>query len=238
MKKLIWACMFYMQLTHANAWGTIQTDALQVTVKPPSDVDFCRNGLFPHEQENLRLGTIRGQKTEKVHFFDDSDGCPSNGAKCELPTYLIPGDEVLVSKNIDDWACVWYQGRRHESVSWVPKKNVVLRPSSRIHPVRDWVGVWVDGPDKIRIVRLESSGELQIQSRLRWDGGTSPDGEAIAHYGGMQAMLDVHGSKASAAEDGCQVRLTRIGKYLAADDNGACGGMNVRHTGMYVRLPQ
>jgi hypothetical protein len=115
---------------------------------------------------------------------------------------------------------------------------VRFHPAPPIHPIADWVGVWVDGPEKIWISLLKPKGGLQLRSRLRWDGGISPDGEASANYGGITGRLDVHGSSASAVEGDCQVRLARIGKYLVADDNGACGGMNVRHTGMYFRLPK
>ena len=235
MKKSLWACMLYVQLAYVAAREPDQDKASQIADSASLDADFCRNGLFPREQESLSLGVVQGQKAEKVHFFDDFDGCPSNGAQCRQSTYLVPGDEVLVGKTTADWACVWYQGRKHEYVSWVPKKNVSLHPASPIHPVADWIGVWVDGPEKIWISLLNSKDGLQLRSKMRWDGGTSPDGEIRANYGGMTGRLDVHGSSASALEGDCQVRLTRIGKYLVADDNGACGGMNVRHTGLYLR---
>jgi hypothetical protein len=235
MRKSVWICMLCMQFAYAVPGGVPQND---VPPGPVSDADFCRNGLFPREQESLDLGVIQGREAEKVHFFEDLDGCPSSGAQCMRPSYVVPGDEVLVGKRTAEWACVWYQGRKREFVSWIPKKNVVLRPAPPIHPVSDWVGVWGSGPDKIRISVSKPKGELQIRSRLRWEGGTTPGGEAIAHYGGMTGTLEVHGSRGSAAEGDCQVTLARIGKYLVADDNGACGGVNVRHTGMYFRLPK
>lgn len=220
--------MLYM---HFSCAGPLNSDQ-------SGDADFCRNGLFPREQENLSLGVIQGPQTEKVHFFDDSDGCPSAGAKCMRSAYVVRGDEILVGKTTADWACVWYQGRKHESVSWIPRKYVAFRPAPRIDPIKGWVGVWVDGADKITISLLKKSGELQLQSNLRWEGGISALGEAIAHFGGMKGNLDVQGSQASAVESDCQARFTRIGKYLVADDNGACGALNVRHTGVYFRLPK
>ena len=198
-----------------------------------SDADFCRNGLFPREQEQLSLGVVQAQAGEKVHFFNDDDGCPSKGAACMRAAYLVPGNEVLVGKSTADWACVWYQGRKGESVSWVPKKNVAIRPAAPLHPVRGWVGVWSDGAAIIRISASNASGRLRMASRLRWEGGVSPDGERRANVGGTQALLEVRGSRASASDGDCQVTLTRVGRYLVADDNGACGGMNVRHTGVY-----
>jgi hypothetical protein len=98
MKKTLWVCMLYMQLAYAAAGQLNQDNASQIAVRALSDADFCRNGLFPREQESLSLGVVQGQKAEKVHFFGDFDGCPSNGAQCRHSTYLVPGDEVLVGK--------------------------------------------------------------------------------------------------------------------------------------------
>jgi hypothetical protein len=200
-----------------------------------SDADFCRNGGFAREQAHLSLGVVQGQKGERIHFFNDLNGCPSKHASCMRVAYLVPGDEVLVGKTTADWACVWYQGREHESVSWVPRKNVVMRPAPPLHPVRDWVGVWSYGSGAIHISPSDVGDNLQISSKLRWEGGVSPEGERRGNYGGMQAALNVQGPKATGSYGDCQVALTRIGKYLVADDNGACGGMNVRHTGVYFR---
>lgn len=200
-----------------------------------SDADFCRNGGFPREQEHLSLGLVQGQKGERIHFFDDHNGCPSKNASCMRLAYLLPGDEVLVGKTTADWACVWHQGKEHEFVSWVPRKNVVMRPAPPLHPVRDWVGVWSDGSGTIHISHSKAGDNLQMLSNLRWEGGVSPEGERRANHGGIESPLNVRGPKATGSNWGCQVALTRIGKYLVADDNGACGGMNVRHTGVYFR---
>lgn len=202
-----------------------------------SDAEFCRNGLFPREQEHLSLGVVQGQKDQRVYFFDDYDGCPSKGIECMRAAYLVPGDDVLVGKSTADWACVWYQGRKHEFVSWVPKRNIAMLPAPPLHPVRDWVGVWSDGNATIRISPSGTGDTLKILSKLRWSGGVSTGGYPIANYGGTTAALNVDGSHASASDGVCQVVLTRIGKSLLADDNGACGGINVRHTGVYFRRP-
>lgn len=203
-----------------------------------SDANFCRNGLFPREQAHLSLGVVQGRADEKIHFFDDLDGCPSRGAMCMRAAYLVPGDEVLVGKSTDEWACVWYQGKKHEFVSWVPKQNVTTLPAPPLHPVLDWVGLWSDGFATIRITQSTADSTLEILSKLRWYGGVSPTGEERANYGGTKAALDVKGSRATASDGVCQVVLTRIGRYLLADDNGDCGGLNVRHTGVYFRRPR
>ncbi|MCA1855250.1 hypothetical protein LE190_04835 [Massilia oculi] len=209
----------------------------------PADAAYCRNGLFPREQEQLDRGVVTGQPGEKIHFFSDLDGCPTRGAQCRRPAYLVPGDAVLVGKRNAGWACVWHQGRNQETVSWIPLRSLALLPAMPVDPVRGWTGLWSDGSGSIRITLAapgktpEQGQSLVLASRLRWDGGSGLDGEPRAHFGGMRAPLRVEpaGRRASAAQDGCEVRLVRVGKALVADDNGACGGLNVRHTGVYYR---
>ncbi len=223
MRTLLHGCLLLLPLAcHAQA--------------SVSDADYCRNGLFPREQEQLSLGVVQGKAGEKVHFFDDMDGCPSKGSMCMRPAYLVPGDHILVGKRIADWACVRYERRKRESVSWIPLKNVTLLPAPPLHPVRDWVGLWSNGLSTIRLSPAKTgAGQLQMASSLRWNGGVGPDGERRMNHGGMTGSVDVQGAKATAAERDCEVALTRIGDYLVADDNGNCGGLNVRHTGVYSR---
>lgn len=204
--------------------------SLPLLAAAADDADFCRNGLFPREQAQLDLGAVQGPPNEPVHFYDDNDGCPAKGAACRRPSYLVPGDAVVVGKRSADWACVWYQGRKHESVSWIPMRNVALRRAAPLDQTRDWIGLWTDGTSSIRIAPARKAGELSIVSKLRWEGG-----EGRANFGGMEGVLKLESAKGSAAQGECRVALSRIGDYLVADDNGACGGINVRHTGMYRR---
>jgi len=204
--------------------------SLPLLAAAADDADFCRNGLFPHEQAQLDLGVIQGRPNERVHFYDDNDGCPAKGAACRRTSYLIPGDAVVVGKRNADWACVWYEGRKHESVSWVPMRSVALRPTAPLDRAQDWTGLWTDGTSSIRIAPAGKDGALHMVSKLRWEGG-----EGRANFGGMEGVLARQGARAGAVQGECRVALSRIGDYLVADDNGACGGMNVRHTSMYRR---
>lgn len=119
----------------------------------------------------------------------------------------------------------------------MPAQNIAMQAAPPLDPVRDWAGVWSDGTNTLHISPAKAGARLRMSSELVWEGGVSPGGERRANFGGMDAALDVQGSKATASDGDCSVALTRIGKYLVADDNGSCGGMNVRHTGVYFRRP-
>ena len=42
-------------------------------------------------------------------------------------------------------------------------------------------------------------------------------------------------SFADGYDDGCKVRMQRIGPWLLIEDNGSCGGAGVTFTGLYRR---
>lgn len=185
-------------------------------------------------QRDMKLAEILGETGERVHFYRGWDGCPERGAACRENSYLIPGDQAVVSQSKGEWSCVWYQGRQRQFIEWVPTNKLKLLPAPPVPNPDDWLGLWVDEPQHIRITR-DSGGQLQMDSELRWDGGLSMSGEPYSNYGGMTAPLRMAGATASAADDWCKVGMTLLGRILVVNDSGVCGGINVRHRGMYVR---
>jgi hypothetical protein len=66
------------------------------------------------------------------------------------------------------------------------------------------------------------------------------------HTGAIGAEVKPEGTYLAFAEDGtkdfdkasdgdCQVRMQRVGEFLAVEDNGQCGGVMVTFTGLYRR---
>lgn len=186
------------------------------------------------QQRDLKLAEILGETGERVHFYRGWEGCPERGAACRENSYLVPGDQVVVGQTQGDWSCVWYQGRKRQFIEWLPTSKLKLQPVPPVPASDDWIGLWVADPQRIKISR-DSSGQLQMDSKLRWDGGLSMSGEPYSNFGGMTAPLRTAGATASAADDYCKVGMTLLGRILVVNDNFSCGGMNVRHSGMYVR---
>lgn len=75
----------------------------------------CRNGLFPSENKNLELFMYNGKKGEKLYFYDDVEGCPNNEELCKSKSFIIPSNEIIISKKQNGWACAWYQGKRNDA---------------------------------------------------------------------------------------------------------------------------
>jgi hypothetical protein len=55
--------------------------------------------------------------------------------------------------------------------------------------------------------------------------------------GDVSGSATVKGAAAVFADEVCVLNLKLIGTWLAAADNGDCGGLNVSFTGVYRRKP-
>src|SRR4051812_5697651 len=77
----------------------------QLDGNPPNT---CRNGYFPRESKDYQLARIMGKSGEKVYFYgDEREDCPQ-GKNCRLKSYLIPADEIIVSRTLGGYACSWF----------------------------------------------------------------------------------------------------------------------------------
>jgi hypothetical protein len=192
----------------------------------------CRNGYFPRESTNYRLAKIKGAAGDKIHFHgDDSERCPDDAA-CRLKTYVIPGDEVLVSRTLGKFACSWFQpGKGSETVGWIETDRLAWQENTRPPAMRDWLGEWRAYDNAIRISTSKAAGSLAIKGEAIWGSG------ARTHTGELD-----YDAKPSAGKmkfgDGtdeldCQVTMQLVGKHLVVGDNLHCGGANVSFSGVY-----
>ena len=212
----------------AAAWLPLSPAQAQVT-----DEDMCRNGLFPSQQD-FRLATVGGT-APRLYFFNDWNGCPQKGASCQTKAYVVPGDRLLLGKTHGEWTCAWYQGKSHETVGWVPNRDLVVQAGAAVQAA-DWLGKWKEvykGPGHLRVSR--SGSAWHVDGETRWIG------QNTENFGGISGELKVSGRHAhvdpAAGKEAfdCGADMVRIGEFLIVHDNGQCGGMNVRFDGLYTR---
>jgi Protein of unknown function (DUF3298)/Deacetylase PdaC len=199
-----------------------------------NSVNICRNGLFPHDSENFSIAKIKGAKNEKIYFYDDSeDICPGN-AKCKTRRYVIPGDEVIVSRTYGRYVCSWYQpSKGSETVGWILIDNLLINEADPQITKDDWVGDWKYYDNSIDIKVLKNQSALKINGNAFWKGL----GDNI-HIGEIDFSGTPISSKMSLGEQGefeCRVKMQRTGKFLVVSDNLNCGGVNVTFNGVYRR---
>ncbi|MGO4475453.1 hypothetical protein AB4Z32_04280 [Massilia sp. 2TAF26] len=52
---------------------------------------------------------------------------------------MVPGDRLLLGKTHGEWTCAWYQGKSHETVGWVRKRDLAIQAAAEPAPA-DWTG--------------------------------------------------------------------------------------------------
>lgn len=193
--------------------------------------NWCRNGAFPMDTD-FKLAKVVGQRNAKIHFLGDEGDCPkSNEAKCRMKSYLIPGDQVLVSRKFGSWVCGWYQPKKgSETVGWLPVVNLSIIDETSAPSLEQWVGIWREYDNSLNISRDGATPYLKVDGQAYWRGL----GENV-NEGSFAARAEPQGNRLMLEDDGCKVSLTLVGDHLIAHDNFQCGGMNVRFDGVYRR---
>lgn len=202
------------------AMGLLMTAAmLAAQERPPRLCEF--DGFAT----SSKIAEVSAEKTTTAYF-----GCQSPG-NC-LPTALKPGDPVLVYKVDGDWTCGYLSQRNGAGPGWVRSKDIRLIAVDQNPPVDAWLATWRNGPNSIKIQKSKNPNALDLAGQAYWKGSASE------HTGEFSGEAAPHGNQLHFVESGsdsCTVDLTLLGKYLVADDNEKCGGMNVRFWGIWKR---
>ncbi len=184
----------------------------------------------------------------QVHFIKsaaDDSACPADREACLAPSYLIPGDLVLVGKTHRAYSCVSYQSAADRAqrwtVGWLPSATMTpIMPASAPAPA-DWIGRWIHAGGEISISKGRR-GNLRIRGEAVYPAAQNVHSgvigaEAKPAHGVLQFADDgsVPFNRASAEAGNCLVRMQRIAALLVVEDNTHCGGVLVTFTGFYRR---
>lgn len=196
--------------------------------------NLCRNGFFPRESSTYRLAKIKGAKGEKIYFFGDQrDDCPANKS-CRLKSYLVPNDEIIVSRTFGNFACSWFQPKKGtETVGWIPLENLEYVAQNAEITIADWLGNWRYYNNSINIMTGKNLGLLRITGDAIWKGL----GDNV-HTGELDDEAEPQGNtlkigEKSSDEFACRVTMRLVGRFLVVSDNLNCGGANVTFSGVY-----
>jgi hypothetical protein len=231
MKKLIqnFAILFIGFLLTAQAFGQLEGNP----------ENFCRSGFFPRESENYKIAKIKGIKGEKVYFYgDDRDDCPG-GKDCRLKSYVIPNNEVIVSRSFGKFACSWFQPRKgSETVGWIETEKLEWVETVQNPAPTQWLGEWRHYDNSIRISKGKTAGLFDIKGNAYWKGL----GDNI-HIGELDHKAKPSENTLKLGEEetseySCRVRMFLVGKFLIVSDNLQCGGANVSFSGVYLKKPK
>jgi hypothetical protein len=184
----------------------------------------------------------------QVHFAkntSDDAACPAEREICEQPSYLIPGDLLLVGKTRGAYSCVSYQSAADRTqrwtVGWLPSASLTPVQPARALAAADWIGRWIHAGGAISISRgrrgvLKIRGEHVYPAAQNVHSGVI-SADAKPANGLLQFADDgsVSFDAANAEAGSCLVRMQRIAELLVVEDDGHCGGSMVTFTGFYAR---
>jgi hypothetical protein len=198
---------------------------------------YCRDGYFPRESKQYRLAKIKGAPGDKAYFHDDGDErCPADQS-CRLKSYVIPNDEVIVSRTLDKFACSWFQRARGAgTVGWIETERLAWVGSVQSPIERDWLGAWRTGGSFIQISKSKKTGWLAVKGEATWGSGSNMHTGALDHDAKPSGDRMTFGDGTD--EFDCQVEIQLVGKYLIVGDNLHCGGANVSFSGVYQKGTQ
>jgi len=184
----------------------------------------------------------------QVHFVrnaSDDAVCPAEREACVTPSYLSPGDLLLVGKTRGAYSCVSYQSAADRSqtwtVGWLLSASLTPVQPARAREPADWIGRWTHAGGSIAISKGRR-GSLRIRGEHVYPAAQNVHSGAIRAeakpaHGLLQFADDGRASfDAANSEAGtCLVRMQRIAELLVVEDNGHCGGAMVTFTGFYKR---
>ena len=154
-----------------------------------------------------------------------------------MKTYLIDGDVVFGGPEDKDFRCVYYGTAKGTIVAgFISSANLVPLVENEDLTQDFLVGTWTyEGNPKIIITAL-GENKVRAGGEASWPGV----GRQARHTGGFNAV-GAPAEKEITFREGddaysCKVDLLRRGPYLVAKDNSYCGGMNVRFSGILMKV--
>jgi hypothetical protein len=186
---------------------------------PTSPCDF--NGF----DTNSKLAEVAAPKSTIAYY-----ACAA-GKKC-LSMTLRPADPIVVNKVEGDWTCGYLVARKGSAQGWVRSADIRLIALESNPPLNAWIGTWIQDENHIRIQSSKVPGRLALDGEAYWYGSNHN-----GHVGEISGEAVPEGNKLHFVDDSdiCTVDLALIGKYMIANDNNMCGGVNVRFWGIWKR---
>ena len=199
--------------------------------------DDCTTVLAGTPIRDFTLMRVSGK--DRVHFAD----CFS--ATCIVEAYVVAGDLLVAAPQPGDLVCTVFPNKRGGTKGWIPSGLLSPAPAESNPPLVAWAGKWRLHKDAEIEIRVEGHA-LSVKGQAFWMSGAPGvihDGELSGKNKPAGDILAIPSPEAFDALESadnpeyvCQATLRLMGPYLAVQDNGHCGGLNVSFSGIYRRL--
>jgi hypothetical protein len=183
----------------------------------------------------------------RVHFikspYDDdfkAETCPADSKACRKKSYPVTGEFVLAGRTLGAFTCISYHVKDNLWITdWLPSAALTPVAPMAAPKISDWLGTWRHPGGSVEITRGDG-GKLHIEGVMLMPAGkeirngviearTTPQNDTIAFVNDGSVPFE------TMDEDGCRVRMQRVGPRLLVEDNRGCGGYGVTFNGLYRR---
>lgn len=215
--------------TPAYAWEKQWNEA-------PAIEDSCLSYDARYSEAPLFRITAKSQN-DRAYFFSRKLAC-TEGPSCpaRMKAYLVDGDVVFGGPADKNFRCVYYGTAQGKIVAgFVSTDNLVPFAEDEVLTRDFLVGTWSSGGNPTIAITAAGEKEVSAEGEAWWRGlGDS------YHTGSFSAVAAPAGKEITFREGNdaysCKVDLLRRGPYLVAQDNAYCGGMNVRFSGILMKV--
>ena len=236
----------------AKGFGLIGPAVLLLTflsagVASAYDPDDPRN-CIGIEWDDTRASVVQKvTAARRVNFikspYDDdfkAETCPADTDACRKKSYLVTGNLVLTGTTLGAFTCISYQMKKQVwATSWLPSTALTPVAPMASPKISDWLGTWDHPGGGVEITRGDG-GKLHIEGVMLIPAGKATNNGVIEAQATPQSDTIAFVNDGSVPfenmdEQGCRVRMQRIGPWLLVEDNDDCGGSGVTFSGLYRR---
>ena len=214
----------------------------------------CSDALGGEPAVPLAMARIVGPSPRSYFVQSESPktpDCPSTAAQCRARAFVVPGDDlVVVGGPVAGFRCAVYRSASGaETTGFLPEAALAISRDVEIKP-EAFVGEWRRDDEASITLALAKGGRAITVDGAATYGGSDPERvkRGDVNAGELSGTVEPQGNSLALGDgyDGvgapmptdnfdCRARLRLFGRYLAVEDNSACGGMNVTFSGFYTR---
>ena len=193
--------------------------------KPTSACEFAYNGFALSPGEKVQIAEVAKKGGVQLEACGASTACIQAPVAWQTP--------VQIYRQQGEWTCGYVSGRDGAGPAWIRTENLRVVSYDEHPPLAAWVGAWSGGEVHVRLRAGSAPGTLQLVGSAVWHG------KFTSNFGDTRGSGSPVGNHLHFVEEGpdsCTIDMTLLGRYILAEDNMQCGGMNVRFQGIWRRV--
>ena len=194
--------------------------------RPRTACAFAYDGFATEPAEKVQIGEVAPPSAVTLEACGSPKGCILLRARRGTP--------VQIYRTEGDWTCGYFSSREGAGPAWIRTSDLRILSYDTQPPLSAWDGIWAGGEDRVRIRAGVSRGTLHLTGNARWHGANDN-----VHLGDIGGDAAPHGNRLHFVDGNagsCTIDLTLLGRYILANDNDMCGGMNVHFWGIWRRV--